>query len=77
MIRDSERTHMRMSGRRDLNASSIEYFLVKDDDGGMPGSDSSAYHETGRTKLPYAVNLPSNKLRGHCSDHAIAKVVYV
>jgi hypothetical protein len=33
---------MGMSRRCHLNAPSIEYFLVKDDDGCMPGSDASA-----------------------------------
>jgi hypothetical protein len=71
---------MRMSRRGDLNAPSIEYFLVKDDDGGMPRERrvSKPYDcEIARTRLPYTVNLPSNKLRGHGSDHAIAEVVYV
>ena len=80
MNRDSERTHMGMSRRCHLNAPSIEYFLVKYDDRCMPGSDASARlhdYEMARTRLPYAVNLPSNKLRGHGSDHAIAEVVYV
>jgi hypothetical protein len=39
--RDSERTHMRMPRDGDLNTLSIEYFFVKDNDGGMPRSDAS------------------------------------
>jgi hypothetical protein len=41
--RDSERTHRQMSKPSDLNipVHGIEYFLVKDDDGGTPRSDAS------------------------------------
>jgi hypothetical protein len=41
MNQDSERTHMRMSRRGDYNTWSKEYFLVEDDDRGMPRSDAS------------------------------------
>ena len=33
-------THIRLSGGSDLNTASIKYFLVKDDDGGMPRRES-------------------------------------
>ena len=74
-----ENTHV------NVQASSSQFpvhriFPVKDDDGCMPGSDASARlhdYETAITRSPYAVNLPSNKLRGHGSDHAIAEVVNV
>jgi hypothetical protein len=71
---------MRMSGVGYLNTLSIEYFLVKDDDGGMPmigATRQHCYRKIARHELPYAINLPSNKLRGHCSGHAIGKIVYV
>jgi hypothetical protein len=77
---DSARTHMRLSRGGDLNTPSIEYFLVKDHDGSMPGSDASVDLTTARSHeqgLPYTVNLPSNKLRRHGPDHAIAEIVYV
>jgi hypothetical protein len=58
----------------------MEYFLVKDDERRYAWERCVRRphdYETARTRLPYAVNLHSNKLRGHCSDHAIPKVVYV
>ena len=73
------RTYMQMSRRGDLNAPSIEYFLVKADDGGMPGSDASVdlTTEIARARLPYTVNLPSDNMCGHGYDHTIAEIIYV
>ena len=70
---------MGMSRRCHLNAPSIEYFLVKDDDGCMPGSDASADLTTTRRQEQghHMPSICSNKLCGHGSDHAIAEVVYV
>ena len=72
---------MRMSRSRDLNIPSIEYFLVEDDDGCTVCLGATRQYsddcEIAQTRLPCAVNLPSDKLRGNGSDHAIAKVVYI
>ncbi len=70
MVRDSERTHMRTSRRGDYNTWSIEYFLVKDDDRGMPRSDASG-KQTHLITHKQAYHMPSICLPTTCMDIAL------
>ena len=67
---DSERTHMGVSRRRHLNAPSIEYLFVKNDDGGMPRNDASADLTTTRPK-GQGYHMPSICLPISCVDIAL------
>ena len=71
---------MRMSRRGDLNAPSIEYFLLKDDDRGMPRErrDSRSYDSrTDKAAVYCIIILPSDNMCGHGYDPAIAEIIYV
>ena len=58
---------MRLSRGGDLNTPPIEYFLVKDDDGSMPGSDASVDLMTANK----AYHIPSICLPTSCDDMAL------
>jgi hypothetical protein len=61
---------MGMSRRRHLDSPSIEYFLVKDDDGCMPGSDASTNLTTIRPQ-EQGHHMPSICLPISCVDMAL------
>ena len=58
---------MRLSRCGDHNSSSIEYLLVEDDDGRMPGRDASGK----QTRREQAYHMPSICLPTTCMDIAL------
>ena len=80
MSRNKAGAHIRLSGGGELNTASIEYFLVKDDDGGMPRRESQERvrslqlhdFEVGRNKVNFTYHIPSICLPTNCIDIALA-----